>query len=132
MSLRKLYVVTARVDTINFMGKGGDQRYRGECQVPTFLLDARSGQINSDKEAIKIAREIIDPLKMTGVHVSVHKVDIPFLDDLKSDLDTGIEALKGDSNDAEHEALWGITETVARFLDLDWDALEREITGEDE
>jgi hypothetical protein len=35
---------------------------------------------------------------------------------LQSELDDAIDALEGDSNDAEHDALYGLAETVAQVL----------------
>ena len=43
-------------------------------------------------------------------------------DQLKAALDEADEALGGDSNDAEHDALYSVRETIAGLLDVTYDA----------
>jgi hypothetical protein len=42
---------------------------------------------------------------------------------MEEELGVALGALNGDSNDAEHEALLGIAEIVARYLGKDWNQL---------
>lgn len=58
------YVITATVDTINIRTESGD--LRGLCVIPEFLVKAASRE-----KAVSLARDIVDPMAMTSVHITV-------------------------------------------------------------
>ena len=55
-----IYAITAQVETITIRSAAG--KMRGFCVIPEFYVKA-----SSPEKAEQRAREIIDPLQMTGV-----------------------------------------------------------------
>lgn len=107
----KTYKIGATVDTIDLTV--GDQQFQGKCLVPNFEVHAEN-----EREAEQLALEIIDPLDLTGVTVTVTEIQSN-VETLTNELQNAIEALNGDSNDQEHDALWSMATVVAAVLGMD-------------
>jgi hypothetical protein len=58
------YVITASVDTVS-MKTNDDSVWSGSVEIPPFRVTA-----DSKDEAAQTAREIVDPLDMTGVNIT--------------------------------------------------------------
>lgn len=112
-----MYVVHGKVDTIEIRSEGGNMK--GQCEIPPFTVQAET-----EGDALALAKEIIDPLRMTDTTITVVELPRePWRWNMEQELDTAVKALGGDSNDAEHEALLGLAEVVAHYLGRDWDRL---------
>ncbi len=108
--------IIGEVDTVALKDSYGE-KWKGVCLTPPFHVYA-----NSRPEAEKIAREIIDPLQLCTMVITAELVPVlpsPALQLLSGELESAIEALNGDSNDDEHDALFSMAKTVAKILGLD-------------
>jgi hypothetical protein len=77
------YVITASVDTVS-MKTNDDSVWSGSVEIPPFRVTA-----DSKDEAAQTAREIVDPLDMTGVNITAVE-ELPSesaLAELNADLD---------------------------------------------
>lgn len=111
------YMIHATVDTIEIRSDSGD--LKGKCEVPEFVVTAES-----EGEALALAKEIVDPLQMTDTVIrAVEAPRPPWRWNMERELEEALRALAGDSNDAEHEALLGLGEAVAKYLGRDWEQL---------
>jgi hypothetical protein len=100
--------------------------------VPQFLLN---GYVKSEEDAVRVAKEIIDPLNITTVDVTVERVpdDVREKDvaAVREQLVNAARALDGDSSYAVNRtALFGLAEAVAMLLGTSLDELTE--NGEDE
>jgi hypothetical protein len=120
------YVVHAKVDTIEIRSDRGDMK--GQCEVPDFTVEA-----DNEGDALALAKEIIDPLRMTDTRITVEEVPRePWRWNMEQELAEAVKAMNGDSNDAEHDALLALSESVAQYLGIDWESLYYGEDGEEE
>lgn len=111
------YIIKASVDTIEIRSESGDMK--GLCEIPRFRVKA-----DNVRQATQLAKDIIDPLHMTDTHITAEPAPREsWSHAMEEELGVALRALNGDSNDAEHEALLGIAEIVARYLGKDWNQL---------
>jgi hypothetical protein len=67
-----MYAITAQVLTYDT-----DEHavmWRGSWQIPTFYLDESVQGITDERHAVRIARQVIDPLSVLNLIVSAVKV----------------------------------------------------------
>lgn len=111
------YTIHATVDTIEIRSESGN--LKGACEVPDFTVEA-----DSEGDALALAKEIIDPLRMTDTHITAEGAPrAPWLWNMEQELAEAVKAMNGDSNDAEHDALLALAESVAQYLGRDWESL---------
>jgi hypothetical protein len=112
------YIIKASVDTVELRASDGPTM-KGLCEIPRFTVKA-----GGVREAESLAKDIIDPLHMTDTHITAELAPREsWSHAMEEELGVALGALNGDSNDAEHEALLGIAEIVARYLGKDWNQL---------
>lgn len=98
--------VTATSDELDVSDAPADAVFDVTTVAPRgrgYLVDA----ITSDGTEIGVSESQLIQEPITGER-----------DALKAELDNALDALQGDSNDAEHEALYGIAQTLARVLGI--------------
>lgn len=115
----KNYEIQGQVDTVALKVSYGET-WRGLHLTPPFHLQA-----NNEKEAEDIARQIIDPLNLCTMILTVSEepslpseLNAELRAELGAELDNAIEALNGDSKNAEHNALFGLAKAVADVLGI--------------
>lgn len=114
--MTKIYEIIGEVDTVALKASYGET-WRGLRLTPPFHIQA-----DSQREAEDIAKQIIDPLQMCTMHITAtEQPPLPSaeLAELGSELDNIVDALNGDSNDDEHDALFAVGETIAKLLGVD-------------
>lgn len=121
----KTYEITAEVDTMD--SRIGDVTARGFLTVPPFYVVAAS-----QADARELAEDIIDPVHMTGVRITIREARIPGVRELREDLDLAAEALAGDDPVTWHEALQKLARGSAYLTGLDWDTLMRPFSIDDD
>jgi hypothetical protein len=115
-----MYVITATVETTHISSTSGE--WHGTRHVPTFYLNEEIQGIVSADHAARIAADVIDPLgQIPRERIHVHAVRLlpgnaGTRESLAEALAAADAALGGDSNDAEHDALYSIRETIANLL----------------
>ncbi len=108
----KIFEIIGEIDTVALKMSYGET-WRGLRLTPPFHIEADNRQ-----QAETIARQIIDPLQMCTMNLTINEKADPF-EYLDSDLYAAIDALNGDSNDDEHSALFGLAGSVAKLRGLD-------------
>jgi hypothetical protein len=120
----KTYVITAAVATVSLKTLS-DGTWNGSAEIPEFKVNAESRY-----EAVALAEEIIDPLSMAPATKVTAEEEPPVpsaaLTTLGTELLNAADALNGDSNDAEHDALYSLASTVAGVLGVDLASLLEE------
>jgi hypothetical protein len=119
-----MYVIHAKIS----ISSSSSSSSPSKVNVPEFLVDT-----GNREQALAIARRIIDPQQMIDTHISANEAPREaWRTALKDDLQDAIEALSGDSNDAEHETLFNIAQSLAAYTGQDFDALMYPNGKEDE
>jgi len=91
----------------------------GVANIPEFLVDT-----DNREQALALAKQIIDPLQVNDTRIAAEEAPREsWRTALKDDLRDALEALSGDSNDAEHETLFNIAQSLAAYTGQDFDAL---------
>lgn len=78
-----LWQITANVATVSTLG-ATDNPWTGCRQVPIFYLDSDMQGIISEEHAVRVARQVIDPLGVIPperIHVIVGRVPSPLIID---------------------------------------------------
>lgn len=125
-----VYEIVGQIDTITLKSSYGED-WKGLCLTPPFQVTA-----DSKTAALRIAEDIIDPLHLCTMHLTAEEaspVESAEKAQLNGELDNAVEALAGDSNDAEHDALFSMAGTVAAILGLDlYELLKTADEGDEE
>lgn len=122
-----MYRITATADAVI----GDDEFVTSSYDIPQFLVN---GYTASEEEAKRVAKDIIDPLHITNVHIKAERVPDTVRENdvaaVRAALVTAVGALNGPDSDAEHPAFFGLADAVATLLGVDLvDLLE---TGEED
>jgi len=67
-----MYAITAQVRTYEH---GHDVHWRGSVQVPVFYLDADVQGITDEGHAVRLARQIIDPLGVLNTDIHAERIE---------------------------------------------------------
>lgn len=108
-----MYRITAVADAV-LRSENTSSSY----DVPQFLLN---GYVTSPEDAVRVARDIIDPLNITTVHITAERVpDVIRENDVaavKEQLRYAVEELNGPNG--PDPVLFGLAESVATLLGVD-------------
>lgn len=113
------FTVNGRVATISFKTEGNDV-FNGSITLPEFRVTASTAE-----RARELAAKIVDPLNMAPASELTVTEDLSqhYTVTLGELLDEATEALNGDSNDLEHDALYSVAESIAGLLGVRLDEL---------
>lgn len=112
--------VTGQVATISIRTRNSGT-WNGSVLIPSFLVKAEN-----QAAARGLAEQIIDPLRMAPAsNIDITETPYVLADTalLSNELANAADALNGDSNDAEHDALYSVASTLAGLLGIDLDDL---------
>jgi hypothetical protein len=117
----KIFEIIGEIDTIALKISYGET-WRGLRLTPPFHINA-----DSQREAVDIAKQIIDPLQMCTMHIqATEKPLLPQteLAQLGAALSMAADVLSGpDGRDADYNPLYSLAGAVASVLGVDLDAM---------